>query len=111
MTRRSVNESFKWLAVNPKSPVFAERGGRTHYYTDCSQIIRNGCVAQELTQRQLYQFERYLCWTCVGRLVEAAERATAYPDEGGAGGSDAAGGSGGSVETGSGSVASGGRKG
>lgn len=74
MTRRSVNESFKWVAVSPDNPTVAERGGRTHYYTDCSQIRRNGCVAQELTTAQLYAHERMLCWTCVGRLVEAAER-------------------------------------
>jgi len=86
MTRRAVNESFNILAWPCSSPALdpddiaislsEQRGLRTHYYDDCSQLVSSDCRPVRLSKRWLDgKPERALCWTCVGRLVEAAERA------------------------------------
>lgn len=69
MTRRSVLASFNLLVVDPGP------GARLHYFVDCHQLARNRAVAERVDVRVLNrQPERGLCWTCVERLVEQAER-------------------------------------
>jgi hypothetical protein len=83
MTRRAVNASFNLLAwpnelTDPTDFDTFATHQRTHYFADCRQIVANGCHAVRVRQGWLdRQPERQLCWTCVGRLVEAAEHAAA----------------------------------
>jgi len=67
--RRSVLASFNLLAPDPGP------SARLHYFADCAQLARNGVVGERRTIHELWnQAERGLCWTCVARLVEQAER-------------------------------------
>jgi len=69
VTRRSVLASFNVLVVDPGP------GARLHYFVDCAQISRNRAAVERVNITRLAnEPERGLCWTCVERLVEQAER-------------------------------------
>ena len=74
--RRPVNELFNIVAAcaNGDAPAPTDRV-RTHYYRDCHQL--HDCQPLVLSVATLNrQPERGLCWSCVSRLAEQAERAT-----------------------------------
>lgn len=67
--RRSVLASFNLLVADPGP------GARLHYFDDCAQLARNRATAVRIDLARLgREPERGLCWTCVERLVELAER-------------------------------------
>jgi hypothetical protein len=73
--RRSVSDSFCWLARSVAHPEWGP-ALRLHYYSDCPQITGNGCQPVPVHE-VANDGERPLCWTCVGRLVEVAEAVSA----------------------------------